>query len=210
MDHHGIAHIDTYMGNAGGVVCPREKHKVAGSDIRARYGGGNVVKPLRSQSPRIAYAAVCQHIAYKAAAIKGSAGRAAAPYIGEAQIFFRFLNHDGKGFISKCRRGNIVVGIAAVDILVHIFRAAEQIRAVAQRGHIQRILAQIFLAHDIHRDMGQVEVFKGHIADIVGVGYLYLVFIGFFVAFARFRVGDGIAARAGFRPVPGFRFYGFG
>jgi hypothetical protein len=33
MDHHGIAHIDSYMGNAGGVVCPREKHKVAGSDI---------------------------------------------------------------------------------------------------------------------------------------------------------------------------------
>lgn len=64
MDHHGIAHIDSYMGNAGGVVCPREKHKVAGLDIRARYWGGNVVKPLRSQSSRIAYAAVCQHIAF--------------------------------------------------------------------------------------------------------------------------------------------------
>ena len=58
--------------------------------------------------------------------------------------------------------------------------------------------------------MGQVEVFKGHIADVVGVRYRNLVFVFLGTGFARFRVGDGARPRAGFRPVPGFRFYGFG
>ena len=77
MDHHGIADVDSHMANARSIVCPDEKHKVA--RLRVGNRGGNIVKPLCAQSARIAHAAVCQHPAHEAGAVKGGGRAAAAP-----------------------------------------------------------------------------------------------------------------------------------
>ena len=77
MQHHPVAHIDAYMRYAGCVVGTHEEHQIAGLGIG--YRGGNVVEPLGAQPPGIAQAAVGQHIADEAAAIKRGAGAAAAP-----------------------------------------------------------------------------------------------------------------------------------
>ena len=31
MEHPAIAHIDTHMGNAGGIISPGEEHQIAGA-----------------------------------------------------------------------------------------------------------------------------------------------------------------------------------
>ena len=77
VQHHPVANIDTHMGHAAGVVGAHEEHQVAGLGVG--YWGGNVVEPLSAQPPGIAQAAVGQHIADEAAAIKRGAGAAAAP-----------------------------------------------------------------------------------------------------------------------------------
>ena len=77
MDHHGIADVDSHMANARSIVCPDEKHEVA--RLRVGNRGGNVVKPLCAQPARIAHAAVCQHPAHEAGAVKRGGRTAAAP-----------------------------------------------------------------------------------------------------------------------------------
>ena len=53
MYHHAAAHINTDVRNAGGVVSPFEKDKVAGFCLCARYGGADVVKSLRPKPPNV-------------------------------------------------------------------------------------------------------------------------------------------------------------
>ena len=77
MDHHGIADVDSHMANTRCIVCPDEKHEVAW--LRVGNRGGNIVKPLCAQSARIAHAAVCQHPAHEAGAVKRGGRTAAAP-----------------------------------------------------------------------------------------------------------------------------------
>ena len=78
MQHDGIAHIDTAMAHAGGIVGSLEKHKVARLDLRGRNGSAEVVKALRGLAANIP-AGVIQNPRNVAAAIKAGAGRAAAP-----------------------------------------------------------------------------------------------------------------------------------
>ena len=68
MQHHPVAHIDTHMGHAAGVVGAHKEHQIA--RLGVGYWDGNVVEPLGAQPPGIAQAAIGQHIADKAAAIK--------------------------------------------------------------------------------------------------------------------------------------------
>ena len=56
MEHHPITHINADMGNAGGVVCADEKHKVAG--LRGGCAGADVTKALRSKSAHIPSAVI--------------------------------------------------------------------------------------------------------------------------------------------------------
>ena len=72
-----LAYIEAHMGNPRRVIGAYKEHQITG--LGCCYRGRNVVKPLRAQPPRIAKAAVCQHIADKAAAIKGGSRTAAAP-----------------------------------------------------------------------------------------------------------------------------------
>lgn len=53
MDHHSSAHIDTHMGNAGGIIGAFEKDQVAGFCLGAGYRGTDVVKPLGAEPPHI-------------------------------------------------------------------------------------------------------------------------------------------------------------
>ena len=78
VQHDGIAHIDTAMAHAGGIVGSLEKHKVARFDLRRRNGSAEVVKALCSLAADIP-AGVIQHPRNVAAAIKAGAGRTAAP-----------------------------------------------------------------------------------------------------------------------------------
>ena len=78
MQHDGIAHIDTAMAHAGGIVGSLEKHKVTRFDLCGRNRGAEVVKALRRLAADIP-AGVIQHPRNVAAAIKAGAGRTAAP-----------------------------------------------------------------------------------------------------------------------------------
>ena len=78
MYHHSVAHIDTDVRNAGGVVSAFEKDKVAGFRLCARYGCADVTKPLRPKPPNVPPGMV-DYPRHKAAAIKGRVRIAAAP-----------------------------------------------------------------------------------------------------------------------------------
>ena len=54
--------------------------------------------------------------------------------------------------------------------------------------------------------MAQIEVFQRDRADVIVIGNLNLVFIFLGAGFSGFRVGDGVAACPGFRPVAGFHY----
>lgn len=58
VQHHGIAHINADVGNAGGVVGADEKHKVAGFGLLRRDGGADVVKALRRQASHVPSAVI--------------------------------------------------------------------------------------------------------------------------------------------------------
>ena len=53
----------------------------------------------------------------------------------------------------------------------------------------------MFLAHDVNRQMGHIEVFQLHVADVIGVGNLH-------------SIGVALAVRPGFGAVSGFGFNG--
>ncbi len=98
MQHDGIAHIDTAMAHAGGIVGALEKHKVARFDLRRRNRSTEVVKALCSLAAHVP-AGVIQHPRNVAAAIKAGAGRTAAPHIRVADVLRGFLHHGGKPII---------------------------------------------------------------------------------------------------------------
>ena len=95
MQHDGIAHIDTAMAHAGGIVGSLEEHKVARFDLRGRNRGAEIVKALCGLAAHIP-AGVIQHPRNVAAAIKAGAWRAAAPHIRIADVLCRFLHHGGE------------------------------------------------------------------------------------------------------------------
>ena len=74
VQHHGIAHIDADMGNAGGVVGADKKHKVAGLNLLRGNRGTDIAKALCAQPSHVP-SAVIDYPAHKAAAIKAGAGR---------------------------------------------------------------------------------------------------------------------------------------
>ena len=53
MQHHGIAHIQPDVGNAGGVVGADKKYKVAGLGLLRRDRSADVVKALRRQASHV-------------------------------------------------------------------------------------------------------------------------------------------------------------
>ena len=98
VQHDGIAHIDTAMAHAGGIVGSLEKHKVARFDLRRRNRSTEVVKALCGLAAHVP-AGVIQHPRNVAAAIKAGAGRTAAPHIRVADVLRGFLHHGGKPII---------------------------------------------------------------------------------------------------------------
>ena len=109
MQHHGIAHINADMGNAGGVVGADKKYKVAGLGLLRGNRGTDIAKALCAQPSHVP-SAVIDYPAHKAAAIKAGAGRAAAPHIWITHILFRLGHHCGKGGVLQSLRGYLVVG----------------------------------------------------------------------------------------------------
>ena len=79
-------------------------------------------------------------------------------------------------------------GGAVRDIFPDIAGAGEQVWTVPQGRHEQGIPGELALAHDVNRQVGEVEVFQGHGADIVIVGYSH-------------RVGAAVRGRPAFRPI---------
>lgn len=69
MQHHGIAHINADMGNAGGVVGADKKYKVAGLGLLRENRGTDIAKALCAQPSHVP-SAVIDDPAHKAAAIK--------------------------------------------------------------------------------------------------------------------------------------------
>ena len=157
------------MGHSGSVVSADEKYKVAGLGLLRGNRGTDIAKALCAQPSHVP-SAVIDYPAHKAAAIKAGAGRAAAPHIRIAYILFRLGHHCGKGGVLQSLRGNVVIGRLLDGGSVGIGAVWEQVRPVAQRVHIHRIQAHLFLAHDVNRQMGHIEVFQLHVADVIGVG----------------------------------------
>lgn len=81
VQHFPAAHIDTHMGYPRCIVSAYKKDQVARPRVCGGYRGGNVVKPLGSQSARVADAAFRQRPGYEPGTVKGSVGIAAAPDI---------------------------------------------------------------------------------------------------------------------------------
>ena len=186
---------NAHMGHAAGIVGAHEEHQVAGLGVG--YRGGNVVEPLGAQPSGITQAAVGQHITDEAAAIERSAGAAATPHIGIAQILFRLGDKGVEPLVRQVFSGNLPGGGRVVDVLVHIPGGREQVGAVAQGGHIGGVQGKLFFAHHVDRHMGEVEVFQRDGADGPGIGH-------------PTRIGVALTVRPCFRPIPGFRGHGFG
>ena len=193
------------MGRACGVVGLFKENKVAGTGAFRGNIGAHAPQPLRAQPAEApVQAAVVVDIRNEAGAVEGGGGRAAAPDVGVAQILFRFLDDGGELLIRQRFRGYLVLLILGVVVPVHIRGAGEQVGAVAQHAHIHGVHGELIVGHDMHRHMGEVEVFQLHMADIVGVGNLRLVLVALQIA-----VFVGVIADMRFGAVSGFRGDGF-
>lgn len=69
VQHHGIAHINADVGNAGGVVGADEKYKVAGLGLLRGNRGTDIAKALCAQPSHVP-SAVIDDPAHKAAQSK--------------------------------------------------------------------------------------------------------------------------------------------
>ena len=193
------------MGRAGGVIGALEEHQIARADIGGGHPCADAQQPRSAQPPEApAHAAVVVDVADEAGAVEGGGGRAAAPDVGVAEILLRLLDDGGELLILQRFRGYLVFLVLGDVILADVLRAAEQVRAVAQRRHIHGVKGELILRHDIDRHMGEVKVFQLYGADVVGVRHLHGVFIAVQIAL---RVG--IVAGSGFRAVSGFCSDGF-
>ena len=96
MEHPAVAHIDAHMRNARCVIGADKEHQITGPG--AARPGADVIQPLCPQ-PSEAPAALIVDVADEAGAVKGRGRAAAAPHIGKTEIFFRFFQNGGKGFI---------------------------------------------------------------------------------------------------------------
>ena len=139
--------------------------------------------------------AVRENVADKAGAVKGCVGIGAAPHIRIAEILFRLGNQRCKLLVVQVFRVDIVVGGRICDVLVHIGGVTEQILTVAQHRHIRCVHGKLFLRHDVDRDMGEIEVFELHVADVVVIRDA----VGF-----RVRIAVCIRPCVGLRAVSGF------
>ena len=119
MDHHIVADVDTHMADTGGIVGSGEKHQIARFDVSRGYRRTDVAKSLRAQSAHIPTGMI-DDPTDEARTVKRGGGAAAAPNIGVAELFFRFLDDVGEYLIVQCLRGNVVVGIAALHILADV------------------------------------------------------------------------------------------
>ena len=149
-------------------------------------------------------AAVVVDIRNKAGAVEGGGGRAAAPDIGVAQILLRFLYNGGELLVRQCLRGYLVLLVLGIVVAVHIRGAGEQVGAVAQHAHIHGVHGELIVGHDMHRHMGEVEVFKRDRTNIVGVRHFHLILVALQIA-----VFVGVVADMRFGAVSGFRGDGF-
>ena len=93
--------------------------------------------------------------------------------------------------------GNVPGRGRVLNVLAHIPGGREQVRSVAQGGHIHGVHGELVLAHDIDRHMGEVEILQRDGADVPGVGNLYLVLVA-------------LAVRPRFCPIPCFSGHGLG
>lgn len=109
MEHHIVAHIDTHMGRAGGVIGALEEHQIARSDIGGGHPRTELAQSLRAQPAEApAHAAVIVDIADKAGAVERGGGRAAAPDVGVAEILLRLLDDGGELRVLQRLRGYLV------------------------------------------------------------------------------------------------------
>ena len=135
----------------------------------------------------------------KAGTVKAGGRAGTAPHIGESQILFRLCQHSGKLFIFQGFRWYIIVQVILTSHGIGIFALGEQVRPVALGGDIHSVHGHLIFIHDVDRQVGQVEVFQGHIADIVVIGDFHLVVI----FFGRGLPGLRVSNFAGADPVLG-------
>ena len=174
MEHPAVTHIDAHMRNTRCVIGADKEHQITGAG--AARSGADVIKALRPQPPE-APAALIVDIADEAGAVKGCGRTAAAPHIGETEIFFRFFQNGGKGFIIQIGLRDFMLRRAVGDVFPDIAGRGKQIGAVPQRGHIQGVHGKLLLGHHVNRDVGEVEVFQRDIADVIVVRHLHIVVV---------------------------------
>lgn len=156
MEHPAVTHINAHMGNAGGIVCPGEEHQISGLGVTDT--GTDVIQPLGTQPPEVPTALIIDP-RYIAGAVKGCAGLVPAPYIGIADILLGLLVDGGKGLVGKVFLRDFIQERLGC-VFAHIGRSGKQVCAVAKGSHVEGVPGQLFLAHDVDWQMGQVEVFK--------------------------------------------------
>ena len=128
------------MGRAGGVIGALEEHQIAGAQVGGGHPRTELAQSLRAQPAEApAHAAVVVDIADEAGAVEGGGGRAAAPDVGVAEILLRLLDDGGELRVLQRLRGYLVLLIVGGVVFPDVLRAAEQVRAVAQRRHIHGI-----------------------------------------------------------------------
>ncbi|MPM63893.1 hypothetical protein SDC9_110777 [bioreactor metagenome] len=132
-----------------------------------------------------------EYPAYETGAVKGGGRTAAAPNVGIAEVFLRFRDDSGKLFVLQRLRRNVIIRVFLFRGSVGIGRRGKQIRPVSQGGHVHRVHADFFLAHDEHGQMGQVFVVQLHVADVIVVRDFISVGMG-----VALRVRPGVRFRA--------------
>ena len=72
-----------------------------------------------------------------------------------------------RALVGQVLRRDLILGGRVGHILWNIAGGREQVWAVAQGGHIHGVHGKRFLIHHVDRQMGEVEVFQLHGADII-------------------------------------------
>lgn len=97
VNHHVVANIDAYMGDALDIRAHRflEKYEITGTRVLLADIAAQGVEPIGAHPPYIAHAGVVKDPANIAGAVKTGIGIAGTVHIGKADVLLR-LNHQGK------------------------------------------------------------------------------------------------------------------
>ena len=152
MNHHIVAHIDAYMGDAFDICAHRffEKNEIAGARVLLADIAAQGVEPIGAHPPYIAHAGVVKDPANIAGAVKAGIGIAGTVHIGIADVLLRF-NHQGEEIGIGPKK---LLRDGVVDQLVLRLHAMDFHVRFANRGNHGNVI--VFNAHEILR------VFQNH------------------------------------------------